>query len=66
MQISLKAARVNAGFTQKEAANEIGVNPSTLNKWERGKTFPKTFQLQALCFLYKIPIDFISLSKKSS
>ena len=32
MQITLAAARVNAGFTQKEAATRIGVDRSTVFK----------------------------------
>lgn len=41
MQISLKAARVNAHLLQREAAEKIGVNTSTLVSWENGKTAPK-------------------------
>lgn len=66
MQISLKAARVNANFTQKEAAKAIGINISTIIKWENGRTYPKSYQLEALCSLYGIPLDCISLSQKSS
>lgn len=66
MQISLKAARVNANLTQKAAAKSIGVDASTLNKWENGRTFPKSFQLEALCSLYDISMDCISLTRKSS
>ena len=37
--ISLKAARVNAGFTQKEAAKQLKIGESTLIKYEKGETF---------------------------
>ena len=33
MQISLKAARVNAEMSQREAAERIGVDVSTVLKW---------------------------------
>lgn len=33
MQITLKAARVNAGLTILEAAKEIGVGKDTIIKW---------------------------------
>ena len=66
MQISLKAARVNAGLTQKEAAQEIGVDVSTILSWEKGKTSPKATHLEALCKLYHMPVDHIFLSEKSS
>lgn len=41
MAITLKAARVNAGLTQAEAAERIGVSKEVIGNWERGKTFPK-------------------------
>lgn len=34
MKLTLKAARVNAGLTQKDAANLLKVHPQTLAKWE--------------------------------
>ncbi len=33
-KITLKAARVNAGLTQKEVAGKMGVSVQTINKWE--------------------------------
>lgn len=35
MQITLKAARVNAGLTQAKAAELLGISPCTLLTWER-------------------------------
>lgn len=39
-KLTLKAARVNKGFTQAEAAAKIGVSTNTLCAYERGTTFP--------------------------
>lgn len=66
MQISLRAARVNAGLTQKEAAQAVGVNISTIGSWERGRTSPKGVLLLALCDRYGVSVDAIFLHKKSS
>lgn len=66
MQISLRAARVNAQFTQKQAAKGIGVDVSTISSWESGHTSPKAFHLEALSRLYQVPLDCIFLSEKSS
>lgn len=67
MQISLKAARVNAEMTQREAAERIGVDVSTVVSWENGKTSPKAVQLQRLCEVYGVDsVDFLFLRKKSS
>lgn len=39
-RLTLKAARVAAGFTQDVAAEKIGVGVSTIKNWEKGITFP--------------------------
>ena len=67
MQISLKAARVNAEMSQREAAERIGVDVSTVLKWEKGKTSPKALQLQKLCEVYGVDsVDSLFLQQKSS
>lgn len=40
MAITLKAARVNKGLSQKDAAKIIGISVDTLGNYERGKCFP--------------------------
>lgn len=40
MSMTLKAARINAGLTQKEAAKAIGVTEDCISNYERAKTFP--------------------------
>ena len=37
-KITLKAARVNAGLTQKELAEKIGKSETTIIKWENDQT----------------------------
>lgn len=49
MAISLKAARVNAGLTQKEIAKLLGVAPVTYWKWETGRVEPRFSQYQQIC-----------------
>ena len=61
LQISLSAARVNAGLTQEEVSTEMHISKSTLVNWEKGKVAPSFASLQALSNLYKIPIDNIFL-----
>ncbi len=63
-RISLEAARVNAGISQKEAAKRLGINVGTLSNWERGQTFPSVEKFKALCDLYGCPSDLIFLRKK--
>ena len=56
-RITLKAARVNAGLTQKEAANDLNVSNKTLSNWENGVSMPKADKIDAICALYSVPYD---------
>ena len=66
MKISLKAARVNANLLQSDVARALGVDRSTICKWERGITSPTATQFVELCRLFKIPMDLIFLPDKSA
>lgn len=66
IQISLKAARVNAGLTQSEAAERLGINRLTLNSWENGKVIPRTPFIMAMSQVYGIPVDNIFLPLKTT
>lgn len=66
MQISLKAARINAGKSVVESAKIAGVTERTLNKWEKGETYPRIDNLFKLCDFYGIPLDALSFSANSS
>ena len=61
MEITLKAARVNAGLTQTQVQNKTGFSRSALLSWEKGKTFPKADALKTLCDLYGVPIGNIKI-----
>ena len=61
MQISLKAARVNANMTQEDVAKELHKGKQTILNWETGKTTIDAAYLMALCRLYKISEDNIIL-----
>lgn len=61
IQISLAAARVNAGLTQEDVAREMSVSKSTVVNWEKGKIRPKPANLKMMCDLYSIDEDYIFL-----
>lgn len=65
-QVSLKAARVNAGKTQKEVAAMLGVSNTTVIAWETGKSSPRIDQMRRMCDIYGAPIDAIFLPKMST
>lgn len=60
-QITLAAARVNAGLLQEEAAKEIGITAKTLRNYEQGKTAIPAHTLKKAAKLYKIPEEIIRL-----
>ena len=64
LQISLAAARVNAGMTQEDAAKALNVGKQTIVSWEKGTSEPKMSQSRALSELYKMPLDYIFLPQK--
>lgn len=57
MCITLKAARVNAGLTQKNAAQRLGVSEETIRNYERGKSFPDVPVLRRIEEVYGVPYD---------
>lgn len=65
-QISLAAARVNAGMTQEEIAKKMQVGKQTIINWEKGKVKPSAATVHMLSEIYQIPIDNIFLKSKST
>lgn len=59
VQISLKAARVNANLTILEAAKSIGIGKDTLIKWEKDSGLVNPNRQQEISRTYGIPIDCI-------
>lgn len=57
MRVTLKAARMNKGFTQDEAAKYLGIKKDTLSNYERGKTYPNIPVLRKMERLYGVAYD---------
>lgn len=66
MAITLKAARVNAGYDQKTAAARLGIAPETLCSWELGNTFPNVPQITKIEELYAVNYADINFNPRSS
>ena len=66
LQITLKAARVNAGLTQTEAAKKLGKSTNTLILWENGIVAPDRANLYLLANIYGLSIDNIFLPINST
>jgi len=61
IQITLAAARVNAGYTQENVAKKMGVSKQTIINWEKGKIIPGIPEMDMLSKIYNIPQDYIFL-----
>lgn len=66
IQISLAAARVNAGLTQDDACREMHVSKNTVVNWESGRSEPTITQARSLADLYHIPLDCIIFLQKET
>ena len=54
----LAAARKNAGFTQAEVAERLGVSFQAVSQWERGETAPDIAKLPELAVLLRVTTDY--------
>ncbi len=55
----LRSAREEAGLTQEEAAETIGVSRHNLSAWERGVSQPMSDKLPPAAALYGVSTDWI-------
>jgi len=54
LKMTLKAARVNRGLSQKEASSLLGISEDTLSNYERGKSYPDVILLKKIEELYQV------------
>ena len=52
----LRMYRMASELTQKQAAEKLGVNFSTVGMWETGKRVPSTTKLQEILDLYDVEL----------
>lgn len=57
--LSLKAARVEKGFTQEALAEKLGVSKRTLISWENGEVELKPFALYAMAYVFQMDADYL-------
>ena len=56
-KISLRAARVNAKLSQKQAATALHISQKTLINYESGETIPNWETVDNMSHLYGIPVE---------
>lgn len=55
--MGFRSARENAGYTQRDIANMLGLDETTPVKWEQGKSLPRAATLAKLASLYNCTIE---------
>lgn len=64
MALTLKAARVNVGLNQRQAAKRLGISLASLQNYEAGRKYPNVLILKRIEKLYGVPYaDLIFLPK---
>lgn len=63
-QILLKAARVNAGYSQKQAAELLLTSKSTISRWETGETKIPEKMIEPIKLLYHLKDEIIITEKE--
>lgn len=63
IKISLAAARVNAGLSQREAAKLLEVTPGTLRNYEQGKQVPSWTTVKEMEKVYGISAENMIIEK---
>ena len=51
--------RKKEGLSQIEVSGKLAVSRQAVSRWESGESRPSTDNLQALCKLYHVPLDFL-------
>ena len=64
MAISIKAARVNAGYTQEEVAKALKKSKNTIVSYEAYTSSPDINVAIAMAKLFKMPVDNIIWDKE--
>lgn len=65
-QITLAAARVNAGLTQEQLAEKLGVTRKSVQNWELGRRPIRKSNFIAFCTITGFEQDDIFLPTKNS
>lgn len=66
MKWRLRACRENAGYTQREVAQILGVCETTFSNWECGRAIPSMEKALRLSELYRVPLAYMDFTKEGN
>jgi putative transcriptional regulator len=58
---TIRELREARGWSQLELANRLGVTPSTVYNWERGRSEPTASTLRRIARVFEVSMDDIAL-----
>jgi transcriptional regulator with XRE-family HTH domain len=58
---TIRELREERGWSQYELAVKLGVHPSTVYEWERGRKMPKIPQFRKLAQVFSMPMEEIEI-----
>ncbi len=59
---TIRQLREAKGWTQLELSHRVGVTPSTIYNWERGRFKPRVEQLRELAGVFGVRMDDVALT----
>lgn len=59
---TIRELREARGWSQFELATRVGVTPTTVYNWERGRNEPRVVQLRALARVFGVPMEAIAMN----
>ena len=65
MEITLKAARVNAGLTQIQVADRVGSTKNTISNYERYITIPDMEMAKKLADVYGCTVNDLKFKREA-
>ena len=66
IQITIKAARINANLTQIQAASRLGIDRTTLQNYEKGATVPSWDMVHKMSRVYNLPFEVLVVRRESA
>lgn len=60
-QMSIKALRINNGYTQDALAQKLGVTTKTISEWENNRVEIKPLTIYAIAYVFKVDADIIRI-----
>ncbi len=64
--MKMKKARINAGLTQEQVAESLGVSRQTISNWENDKTYPDIISVIKISDLYNVSLDHLLKERSES